>query len=78
MMNKTEHMFEEDIQAFIEESFDICQTNREELYWLIAVLRGFMNIGNKRTDQKLDVYKLNYWQYILSPAIQRLKKKYWC
>lgn len=78
MMNKTEHMFEEDIQNFLEESFDICQTNREELYWLIAVLRGFMNIGNKRIDQKLDVYKLNYWQYILSPAIQRLKKKYWC
>lgn len=78
MMNKTEHMFEEDIQNFLEESFDICQTNREELYWLIAVLRGFMNIGNKRIDQKLDVYKLNYWQYILNPAIQRLKKKYWC
>jgi len=77
-MNKTEHMFEEDIQNFLEESFDICQTNREELYWLIAVLRGFMNIGNKRIDQKLDVYKLNYWQYILNPAIQRLKKKYWC
>lgn len=78
MMNKTEHMFEEDIQNFLEESFDICRTNREELYWLISVLRGFMNIGNKRTEAKTDVYKLNYWQYILNPAIQRLKKKYWC
>lgn len=78
MIDKTEHMFEEDINDFLEESFDLCQTNREEIYWLITVLRGFMNIGNKRTEPEVDTYKLNYWQYILNPAIQRLKKKYWC
>lgn len=78
MMNKTEQVFEHDIANFLEESFDLCRTNREEAYWLIAVLRGFLNVGNKRTDLKTDVYKLNYWQYILNPAIERLKKKYWC
>ena len=78
MMNKTEHMFEEDINDFLEESFDLCRTNREEIYWLITVLRGFMNVGNKRVEPKTDVYKLNYWQCWLNPTIQILKKKYWC
>lgn len=77
-MNKTEHQFEQDISDFLEESFDLCQTNREEIYWLITVLRGFMGIGNRRTDPEIDTYKLNYWQYILTPAIERLKRKYWC
>lgn len=78
MMYKTEQKFEEDINSFLEESFDLCQTNREEIYWLITVLRGFMNVGNKRIDVTPDVYKLNYWQTVLNPAIQRLKRKYWC
>ena len=78
MMNKTNQAFEEDISNFLEDSFDLCKTNREEIYWLITVLRGFMNIGNRRTDPKIDNYRLNYWQYILNPAIERLKRKYWC
>lgn len=78
MMNKTEYRFEQDIDSFLEESFNLCRTNREEIYWLITVLRGFMNIGNKRIEGKIDTYKLNYWQCLLNPTIQRLKKKYWC
>lgn len=78
MMNKTEQQFEQEIQDFLEESFDLCRTNREELYWLITVIRGFMNVGNKRIESHADVYRLNHWQYNLNPAITRLKRKYWC
>ena len=33
MMNKTNQTFEEDISNFLEDSFDLCKTNREEIYW---------------------------------------------
>ena len=72
----TEFQAEEDIKDIIEETFDLCSSNREEICWLITILRGFMGIPNKRTDYNQDNFMINEWQLNLYPIFQRYKKKY--
>jgi hypothetical protein len=77
-MIKTSQKFEEDIKTAIEDTFDTCSTNREEIYWLICILRGFMNIKNKRKEAVVDNYRINLWQYQLFPIIESIKRRYNC
>ena len=77
-MIKTEFQADQDMQNIIEESFNNCMSNREEVYWLISILRGFMNIKNKRTETTVDNFRLNRWQYDLFPQIEWFKHKYNC
>lgn len=75
-MIKTEFAEEQDLTDLIEDSFDLCMSNKEEIYWLICLLRGFMNIPNKRTEYNIDNFKINAWQYKLYPIIEKYKKKW--
>ena len=72
----TQYKAEEELRELIEDTFDLCSTNKEEIYWLITVLRGIMRIPNKRTDNHVENYKLNYWQYQLNPIIQKYIKRW--
>ena len=76
MKNYSDRHIEEDLKVLIEETFDTCSTNREELYWIITLLRAFMRIGNKRTENKADVMQLNMWQYQMVPIVERFMKKW--
>lgn len=67
---------EQDLLDLIETTFDTCATNKEEIYWLIAIIRGFLNIPNKRTDYCAENFKINFWQYQMHPIIEKFKKKY--
>lgn len=78
MFIATDFKIEEDMMNIIEESFDKCISNREEIYWLISLLRCFMNIKNKRTESNKDNFQLNLWQYEMFPKIERFKRKYNC
>lgn len=72
----TEFQEEQDLKDIIEETFDLCTTNKEEIYWLITLLRNFMQIPNKRTEFNKENYKLNLWQYNLYPIIEKYRKKW--
>lgn len=76
MKNYSDQHIEEDIKVLIEETFDTCSTNREELYWIITLLRAFMRIGNKRTENKADIMQLNMWQYQMVPIVEQFMKKW--
>lgn len=65
-----------ELSELIEETFDFCASNKEEIYWLICLLRGFMNIPNKRTDYNSENFKINFWQYQLHPIIEKFKKRW--
>lgn len=67
---------EQALLDLIEDTFDLCTTNKEEIYWLISLLRGLMNIPNKRKEYCAENYKLNMWQYNLEPIIEKYKKQY--
>ena len=67
---------EEDIKCIIEETFDTCLSNREEIYWLIALLRAFMRLPNKNTVLSADNMQLNKWQYEMVPIIEKFMKKW--
>lgn len=67
---------EEDIKNLIEETFDMCLSNREEIYWLITLLRGFMKIPNKNINLTPDNMQLNKWQYEITPIIENFIKKW--
>lgn len=75
-MIKTKFKEEQDLTDLIEDSFDLCTTNKEEIYWLICLLRGFMNIPNKRIEFCLENFEINRWQYQLHPIIEKYKKSY--
>jgi len=76
MKNYSDQHIEEDLKVLIEETFDTCSTNREELYWIITLLRAFMRIGNKRIENKADVMQLNMWQYQMVPIVEQFMKKW--
>lgn len=76
MKNYSDQHIEEDLKVLIEETFDTCSTNREELYWIITLLRAFMRIGNKRIENKADVMQLNLWQYQMVPIVEQFMKKW--
>ena len=67
---------EEDIKCIIEETFDTCLSNREEIYWLIILLRAFMRLPNKNTVLSADNMQLNKWQYEIVPIIEKFMKKW--
>lgn len=67
---------EEDIKDIIEDTFDTCLSNREEIYWLITLLRGFMKIPNKSTILCPDNMQLNKWQYEMTPIIEKFMTKW--
>ena len=67
---------EEDIKCIIEETFDTCLSNREEIYWLITLLRVFMRLPNKNTVLSADNMQLNKWQYEIVPIIEKFMKKW--
>ena len=66
----------DDLKDLLEYTFDMCNSNREELYWLVCILRGLMNIPNKCTEPVYDNYKINAWQYKLYPYIEKYKRKW--
>lgn len=66
----------DDLKDLLEYTFNQCKTNREELYWLVCILRGLMNIPNKCTSPVYDNYKINYWQYKLHPYIEKYKNRW--
>jgi hypothetical protein len=57
----TEFQAEEDLRDIIEDTFDTCSSNKDEIRWLITLLRGFMQIPNKRHEISAENYKLNLW-----------------
>lgn len=67
---------EEDIKCIIEETFDTCLSNREEIYWLITLLRAFMRLSNKNIVLSADNMQLNKWQYEMVPIIEKFMKKW--
>lgn len=76
MFSRSDFQAEQDLTDIIEETFDLCISNRDEICWLITILRGFIGIPNKRTDYNQDNFKLNEWQLELYPIFQRYRKKY--
>ena len=72
----TDFEAEEDIKEIIENTFDTCENNRDEIRWLISILRGFMRIKHKRLEQNSETYKLNLWQYQLDPILKKYYKKW--
>ena len=72
----TDQHIEEDIKAVLEETFDTCSSNREEIYWLITILRAFMKIPNHNTSTNSDNLQLNMWQYQIVPIVEQLIKKW--
>ena len=72
----TDFEAEEDIKEIIENTFDTCENNRDEIRWLISILRGFMRIKHKRLEQNPETYKLNLWQYQLDPILKKYYKKW--
>ena len=67
---------EEDIKDLFEDTFDTCTSNREEIYWLIAILRAFMRIPNKNTSLNSDNMQINSWQYQIVPIVEHLMNKW--
>ena len=65
-----------ELSELIEDTFDLCKSNKEEIYWLICLLRTFMNIPNKRTDYNSENFNINLWQYQLHPIIERFKQRW--
>lgn len=74
----SEYEAEQDLTNLIEETFDTCDSNKDEIRWLISLIRGFMNIPNKRIEPVADNYKINLWQYQLHPILEKYKKKWKC
>ena len=67
----------DELLSLLEETFDTCSCNRDELYWLFAVLRCLMNCPNNRLDCVPDNYRLNLWQYYMKLIIDRYKKRWY-
>jgi len=72
----TNQYIEEDIKDILEDTFDLCKSNREEIYWLITIFRAFMKVPNKEKKMSIDNMHLNEWQYNIVPIIEQLMKKW--
>lgn len=77
-MDQTTVSFKEldDLCTIIEDTFDTCSSSREEVYWLIAILKLFLNSPNKYTQLTADNAQINYWIYSLYPIVEGWKTKY--
>lgn len=64
----------DELYTLIEDTFDTCASNREEIYWIITLLRGLMNIPNERLDYNPDNANLNLWQYQMHPILEKYKR----
>lgn len=64
----------EELYSLVEDTFDTCSSNREEIYWLICLIRGLLNVPNERVDYGVDNISINMWQYQLHPIIERYKR----
>ena len=67
---------EEALKEIIEDTFNTCENNKDEIRWLITILRACMRIPHKRTEYKAENFKLNLWQYQMQPIIQNYFKKW--
>ena len=72
----TNQHIEEDIKDILEDTFDLCKSNREEIYWLITIFRAFMKGPNKEKKMSIDNMHLNEWQYNIVPIIKQLMRKW--
>lgn len=72
----SDYQIEENIKTIINDTFDTCENNRDEIRWLLSILRSFMCIPRKRNEYKAESFKLNLWQYQLQPIIQHFYKKW--
>lgn len=77
-MDQTTVSFKEldDLYTIIEDTFDTCSSSREEVYWLVAILKLFLNSPNKYTQFTADNTQINYWMYSLYPIVESWKMKY--
>ena len=66
----------DDLKTLIEETFDTCNDRKDEIRWIICLLRGLMNIPTKRIEYHIENYKLRAWQYQLNPIIEKYKRKW--
>ncbi len=77
-MDQTTVSFKEldELYEVIEDTFDTCSSSREEVYWLVAMLKLFLNSPNKYTQSTTDNAQINYWMYSLYPIVEGWKMKY--
>lgn len=66
----------DELYTLIEDSFNACDSNKEELYWLVSILKLLMNSANQRKETCIENMQINYWMYCLYPHIEEYKKKY--
>lgn len=66
----------DDLYTIIEDTFDTCSSSKEEVYWLIAILKIFLNSPNKYVQLTPENTQINYWIYSLYPIIEGWKTKY--
>lgn len=78
MMNYSYKHFEEDTLNLIEDTFNTCTSNKDEIRWLITLLRAFCDIPIKRTDTSTESYNLRLWQYQMHPIVHNYRKKWKC
>ncbi len=72
----TNQHIEEDLKTLFEDTFDLCKSNREEIYWLISIFRALMKIPNKETRMSIDNMHINEWQYNIVPLVKQFMKKW--
>lgn len=72
----TNQYIEEDIKNILEDTFNLCRSNREEIYWLITIFRAFMKVPNKEKKMSIDNMHLNEWQYNIVPIVEQLMRKW--
>lgn len=66
----------DELYEVIEDTFNTCSSSREEIYWLIAILKLFLNSPNKYTQLTKENAQINYWIYSLYPIVEGWKTKY--
>lgn len=72
----TDQHIEEDLKTLLEDTFDLCKSNREEIYWLISIFRAFMKIPNREIKMSVDNMHINEWQYNMVPLVEQFMKKW--
>ena len=77
MQKYSNYLEEDELYDTIERTFDTCSTKREEIYWLICVLRNLLNIPCKRSEQNVDNLNIREMQLGLHGIFEKYKKKYY-